>query len=227
MWQAREDLHPIERRGFACFFYVTVCGHLEAVIADVIKSRLKFVEHAIGWDSLPPMLCTTSAGTEDVPIDPISATVRTMAAALEAEVDTAPLSRLSQLYERVFPKSISDVLGPGLEADVKALGALRNLFAHGRDLTMEFAPASDTVFEGTLDRNALKSAAQRLHQAGVIPDFNITGLNYDDFFGRFFGDAALRHFHAVVQEADSRLRGACDFAPERAVAHIQSLPPLD
>lgn len=227
MWQARENLQPVERRGFACFFYVTVCGHLEAVAAEVIKSRLKFVEHAVRWDALPPMRYTTSTGTEDVPIAPIVATVRTMVASVEAEVDTAPLNQLRRLYARVFPWSVSEILGPDLDADVQALGALRNLLAHGRDLTIEFEGAADAGFEGTLDGNALKGAAQRLQHAGVIPDFNITGLNHDEFFGRFFGDTALRHFHGVVREADSRLRVACDFVPERSCPHVQPLPPLD
>lgn len=226
MWEARDQLTAYERRGFAQFFYLTICGHLEAVLAGIIKGRLRSVELAIRWEQLPPMRYTSGATSGDYSVAPIVATLRRLSAAVQSEVDSAPLSRLTDLHVRVFGRSIASVLGPEMSADINALATLRNLFAHGRDLFMEFEGESHTEYQGTLDGNALKFSAQRLHQAGVIDGFNITGLNYDDFFGKFFSDAALLHFHRVVREAEVVLRRSTEFVPEQGVAPLRALDEL-
>lgn len=48
-WEMREDLLDYERRRFAQFFYLTVCGHLESVIISHIKMRLFFITQT-NWE---------------------------------------------------------------------------------------------------------------------------------------------------------------------------------
>lgn len=53
-WAVRAELTDYERRGFAQFFYLTVCGHLEAVLVAHIKARL-FSMSAFKWHNAPNM----------------------------------------------------------------------------------------------------------------------------------------------------------------------------
>jgi hypothetical protein len=226
-WEARDELVDYERRGFAQFFYLTICGHIEAVLVDVICTRLKFVEIAIRWETLPPMQFTDHGNIQLCPVTPIADSIRSIVAVTKAQAGTAPLGKLTELYGRVFGRPLSALLGPELDQEIKALASLRNVFAHGRDLVMEFDGEPNTQYQGTLDGNVLKHAAQRLLQAGVLSDLNITGLNYDDFFARFFGDAAMLHFHRAVRSAEDVIRGAGGFAPEKTCLHLQPLPDLN
>src|SRR5437867_1633294 len=53
-WKARGQLQDYERRGFGQFVYLTVCAHLESVIAELIQRRLLSIRHMLNWEAVPP-----------------------------------------------------------------------------------------------------------------------------------------------------------------------------
>lgn len=125
----------------------------------------------------------------------------------------------------MFSQSLKEVVGKELHEDLTALASLRNLFAHGRDLFIEFdAPFAE---KATLDKNPLQKPAQRLHQVGIIKDFNITGQNYDEFQTLFFSDEALLHFYQAVQKIEESLMNSIRFLPDKAMPFLQKLPDFE
>lgn len=227
-WEARNELMDYERRGFAQFFYLTLCGHIESELSLVITLRLQLINRAFRGNTLPPMKWKIDEIEHEFPLDPLIQSISKITARLEAEVKSAPLNKLmDELFGRVFPEKLSKVVGTELFGDLQSLAKLRNLSAHGRDLTMEFEVDDFSDFKGTLDNNVLKQPAERLHHAGVINDFDINGNNYDDFLSIFYSDAAMRYFYNAAQGVEIKLRSLGMFPPEQSwhLRHPQ-LPPL-
>lgn len=225
-WEARKDLLDYERRGFAQFFYLTLCSHIESELAHTITRRLRFITRIVRWDALPPMKWQ-NGDTEGVcSLDPIVQSVQHIAKRLEADVETAPLARLVDLFARVFPESLRDVLGPDLYGDMESLSVLRNLFAHGRNLTMELEGEDHSTSKGTLDGNPLKKPAATLRRAGIIKDFDITGNNYNDFHSHFYADDAMLYFYKAAQSIETQLESFTPFPPEGHWITHDKLPSL-
>lgn len=223
-WKSRDQLKEYERRGFAQFFYLTICGHVEGLLASVIKSRLHSI-NMLRWYPIPPMQVEDGDTVHSCPFDPVVESMERIISTLGDEIDSAPLAKLIELHSKVFPQALSDIVGSDLHQDLLALAYLRNLFAHGRDLFMKF----DNAFAGkaTLDKNPLQLPAQRLQAAKIIKDFNITGQNYNDFQAVFFGDEALLYFYRAVQDIEKKLRAFCTFLPETRLPTFPTLPDLD
>jgi len=150
-----------------------------------------------------------------------------MADKLHDEVASSSLSKLIEIFGRIFPDSLRDILGGALYDELDAIAALRNVFAHGRDLTIEFESGPEfSSFRGVLDGNPLRKPALRLHQAGIITDFEIDGVNYSDFLAAFYSDEAMRHFYTAVENIEERLQKFSTFEPERMCSSRSPLPPL-
>lgn len=224
-WEARDELLEYERRGFAQFFYLTICGHIESVLMNCIKTRLNMIESA-HWEQVGPIECTVNNEKHLCPLNPVIASVRLMASRMKNKVETAPLSKLLQLYNEVFPAALSSVVGQELSKDLDALAKLRNIFAHGRDIFIEFEGEDLMNLKGTLDDNPLKYPAQRLQAAGIITSFNITGQNHHEFISIFFGDKAMLHFYGIIREVESALKENSSFLPEKMMFIIPELPEL-
>lgn len=224
-WDARGELLEYERRGFAQFFYLTLCGHFESVLMNRIKARLRFV-HTSPWQLVGSIKWTIEATEHICSLEPVVASVRHMASRLTEEVENAPLTKLTSVFGTVFPESLRTVLGHELLNDINALAALRNIFAHGRDLVMEFEGEDLSSLRGNLDDNPLKFPAQRLQAAGVIDSFDITGSNHHAFMSNFFSDAAMLHFYRAVRSAEEKINSFGSFIPEEMWFDTPPLPEL-
>lgn len=225
-WEARRELLDYEKRGFAQFFYLTLCGHIESELAFTIVRRLHFISRIVRWDALPPMKYKNQDVEQECPLDPLIQSIQQIAQRLEADVESAPLSKLIELFGRVFPESLRDILGSELFEDMNSLAVLRNIFAHGRNLTMDFEGEDWSSFKGTLDGNALKKPAERLYHAGIITSFDINGENYNDFHASFYSDDAMLYFYKAVQSIEARLESFSPFPPEQRWSVQAKLPPL-
>lgn len=216
-WEARSELLDYEKRGFAQFFYLTICGHAESLLASIITTRLLFIrtDTAINWGTLPSMQYQNNDVAHECPVEPVIASIKQIANSLKNETDSAPLSKLFALHDRTFPQKLKDIVGAELWADLDALASLRNLFAHGRDLIMDFDVDENFGFKGILDGNALMKPAQRLLKAGIIKNLDINGQNHHEFHGIFYGDAAMVYFYHAVQSIEERLRASTVFLPEK------------
>ena len=101
-WEARSALTEPERRGFAQFAYLTICGHLEARLAQIVKTRMLFIRTFVHWNQTPALVWQTDSVPATYPIDTYIDSVMLLAAATELEADNAPLSKLTELYDRLF-----------------------------------------------------------------------------------------------------------------------------
>lgn len=224
-WKSRDDLTDYEKRGFAQFFYLTICGHVESLLSSIIKRRVNSIKHMLHWDKLPPMQFKNEDKIHYCELEPLVESFLRILSIVADDTENAPLSKLIDLYSKVFSQSLKEVVERELYEDLTALASLRNLFAHGRDLFIEF----DAHFEGkaTLDKNPLQKPAQRLHQVGIIRDFNITDQNYNDFQTLFFSNEALLHFYQAVQKIEESLMNSITFLPDKAMPFSQKLPDLE
>ena len=226
-WDSRNELLDYERRGFAQFFYLTLCGHIESELARIITRRLYFIRKMIPWESLPPMKLAEGEDEEcEHAFDPLVQSIQHMARHLESEVESAPLMRLIDFFGRVFTEKLREVVGSEQYEDMIALAALRNIFAHGRDLTMDFEGEDWSTIRGTLEGNPLKFPAARLHRAGIIKELDIDKTNYHAFQAHFYSDEAMLYFYGAAQRIENMIDAFAPFLPERSISTISKLPRL-
>lgn len=225
-WESRNELLEYEKRGFAQFFYLTICGHAESLLASIISRRLHFINISIKWDDLPPMQYQNSDATHECSLEPVIASIKQIANSLKNETESASLSRLIELHGRTFPQKLKDIVGAELSADLDALASLRNLFAHGRNLIMDFDVDENLDFKGTLDGNALMKPAQRLLKTGIIKNFDINGQNHHEFHAIFYGDEAMLYFYKAVLSIEEQLISSNTFLPEKYMRFYSKLPDL-
>ncbi|MBU1426288.1 MAG: hypothetical protein KKH12_13995 [Gammaproteobacteria bacterium] len=226
-WEARKELLDKEKRGFAQFFYLTLCGHIESELSKVICLRLFFIRRGVNWEDAPPVIHSDNGTDQECSNGPLAASIRQMAEKLEAEVESAPLLRLIDIFSRVFPENLQDILGSELSKDMLALGAIRNVFAHGRNLIMDFEDGEDlNSFKGTLDRNPLQKPAERLKLAGIIENLDINLRNIHDFHSKFYGDEAMLYFYRAAQSIETKLGSFSTYLPEQNMSGLSTLPPL-
>jgi hypothetical protein len=147
---------------------------------------------------------------------------------LELDVNSAPLCKLIESFNNIFPENLKNLIGADLDSDIRALANLRNLFAHGRNLMMEFEVSDSFTLKGTLDSNQLKLPAERLYKAGLIKNFDMDSINYNEFHSIFYSDEVLLYFYKAIENIDIKLKSFAVFPVERNMFNFNSsLPPLN
>jgi len=217
-------LADYERRGFAQFFYLTICGHLESLIAEVIKARLRSIRTMLPWDQLGQMEYTKDGERYSCSLQPLVSSLFALLGSSEETAEQAPFEQLRKLYSKTFVRSLADAIGSELAQDINALFRLRNVFAHSRQLYVDVEGFPDQTM--TLEGNPLLFPAQRLQRAGIIKSLAITPQNYLEFQEHFYSDQALMYFYDRLIEAEQRVTSQVDFLPETGVLHIVELPNL-
>ncbi len=177
-------------------------------------------------NEIPPFQYKENDVSKEHSSQPICDSVLNIIDAVESETKNAPLNKLMEQYNKIFQQSLKDVIEKDLYDDLLALASLRNLFAHGRDLFIEFTGSWDNA-QGTLDKNPLQKAAIRLYHAGIISDLNITMQNYIDFTDIFYNDDALLYFYQSAQKVEDKLGNFLDFPPESFSRYFMKLPDLE
>jgi hypothetical protein len=227
-WNSRDKLQNYERRGFAQFFYITLCGNIESILVYIISRRLESIIQIIRKGRIPALRFQHNDEILDYSVDPIIDSTQQLASRLNDEIETSALSNLIKIYNNVFSQNLADVIGSDLNKDLVALQDLRNLFAHGRDIFMKFdtSPEAPLDGKGTLDRNPLQHPAERLKSADIIKDLNITMQNYNEFKKIIYSDNALLYFYSRTQDIEKKIYDSCTFLPE-LILEKPSLPNLN
>src|SRR4051794_14564341 len=70
-WRSRAQLKEYERYGFAQFVYITLCAHVEGILADLITARLRSVRLFVPWDRLPPATGTEQGHRKSYELRPL------------------------------------------------------------------------------------------------------------------------------------------------------------
>lgn len=225
-WAERDALTDYERRGFAQFFYLTISGHLESVIAEVIKTRLRSIRTALPWDQPGQIAYTKNGEKYSCSLEPLVTSLFALLDSSEQMADQASFEQLRSLYSSLFDRSLADAIGSELDQDIKALFRLRNMFAHSRQLyvDVEGFPGHSMTLEG----NPFFFPAQRLQRAGIIKSLTITPQNYRKFQEQFYSDQTLMFFYDRVIETEHRVRTQVSFLPETGILdmHVVELPDL-
>ena len=222
-WKHRAELKDYERRGFAQFVYLTICAHLENFLAQLIQGRLKSIRYLTNWEALAPETLY-SDGEHVCDRKPVYESLLRLVSSLSDETHLAPLIRLTERYNLFFQRPLRDVIGQDLHEDLLAIGALRNLFAHGRDLFLEFP---DDEGYATLESNPLQKPAVRLQKAGILTTLKVTGMNRPEFNATFYSDEALLYFYRAVERIQEQLTLSIDFLPEASGFPFSQLPKLE
>lgn len=222
-WTNRSQLSEYERAGFAIFFYTTLFGHIEACLAEVIENRLisirvvnkKLRDDSFSWKNDPEQA--------EYPTLPIYESIESLILTQAKQIEKAPINSLSESFQQVFNIKLSSLLGE-YNKDLLALRDLRNVFAHGRDLWLEFN--QDDENSASLNNNPLHLPAQRLLNAGIIQNLNILPSDHHEFRLKFFSDEVMLYFLGCAKEIEKKTKSALNFKAEDDYPLLVSLPDL-
>jgi RiboL-PSP-HEPN len=230
-WKSRGELEEIERFGFGQFMYLTLCAHLESFLSELICLRFKSISRILRWDELPHMQYKVQDQVHTCDLKPVTDSLLSIISSLLNKAQNAPLSNLTESYNMIFSPKLSELLEKDLYQDLEALTKLRNLFAHGRELYLEFH--SDDIeslhdSSASLNSNPIQLPTQRLHAAGIINTLDITNLGEAEFRSDFYSDNALLYFYNAVKNIEEKLFESMDFFPEHfGWEIIRPLPHLE
>ena len=224
-WSRRSELNSYERRGFAQFVYVVLCGHLECLLSKKIETRLSCARQFLDFDKLSPVILKNNGIKEQCSTAPLAESVKSILLDLESSINNAPISRLIHIYDRVFQVRLIDLIGKELYSDIDSLAGLRNLFAHGRDISVDL----DGGFPGKADlsRNPLLKPAKRLNEIGVIDTLDVNMNNMEKFESAFHSDDAVLHFYRAVKKIEDIVVSDLEFLFEEMTWHVPTLPELN
>ena len=222
-WDQRVGLQDYERYGFAQFFYLTVTGHVEASMAEVMERRLMYMRTM--FSELRDKSLTWKVEEKDVsyPYTPLYKSLQGAVGSFEERLGYASLESLSQMFQELFDVKLKELMGD-LNPDLQALAKLRNVFAHGRGLWLQYENTDDNLL--VLDQNPLQQPAQRLLGAGILKTLRVSGREEQAFRAAFYGDAALLYFLEKARAIEERLQTVLVFPPEREVPLMVRLPEL-
>ncbi len=212
-WMERKTLQDAELRGFVHFFYLAICGHIESLLAFKITKRLESIER-LHLGKAPIQEIHFNGKTHHCSLEPIINSAKGIAAGLIKDAETAPISKLINLHDRIFTETLVEIIGIELKSDLDALTSLRNLFAHARDIVMDFDDMGPPLL-GNLEGNPLLKPAERLYKAKVIKHLKITGMNYGKFQEHFYKDEAMLYFFQAVKSIHEKLASSYSFLPEK------------
>lgn len=225
-WADRSDLSDYERRGFAQFIYITLCGHIETLLSQLIEARLFSIRRMVDDLQGKPFIIQVNNEQKAYSNQPVMNSLEQLFDTVDQEIGRGSFENLKGIFSKMFVRSMVETLGTELSSDVEALFRLRNLFAHGRRLVMEFE-GSPPNMKGNMDENPLRLPAQRLQNAGIIKSLGFTQWDYHELQARFYSDDAILYFYDKVLELERVLTKASrEFEPDALMFHIQPLPDL-
>lgn len=223
IWSNRDKLTDYERYGFAQFVYLTFAGHLESFLSKVIENRLFLILHQIESTQFGPVKFRSNDEESICSTTPLVHSLSSLLDSYVTKVKKSQLSKLREQFSEVFGVKLKNIIGPELHQDLDALGDLRNEFAHGRRIFVEFEgfPEGD----GTLEGNPLLRPAKRLIHAGILKSIRFPGNKHPQITATFYSDDAILYFRRKVVEIEALIKEHLDFPPEHSLA-LQTVSPL-
>ena len=212
LWDARDKLSKVQRRGFGNLFYVALLGHIESLLSIYLRARIHAAGSLIPWTELPaekPM--TENRVKRHYPTAPLIKSLESMILGYEADLETATITKLIELYKRIVGAPLAEAISPQTQKHLTALSSLRNVFAHGRSFILDLpSPVSGTA---TLQNTPLQHPVQLLIEAGLIDSLNYDGHTHSKFAEAFYGDDGMRCFWDAAREVDGTLRSFLGSVP--------------
>ena len=210
MWEDRAKLVH-ERFGFAQYFYTTLCSHLESELTLHLEQRISDCGMFVTNAAVLVKRSDTPKGREEnkAMVDSVRLSLASILDKVSNKLERASLFDLVQLYGQVFGRNFDDLVGGEVAQDIRALGNIRNLFAHGRDFFFQFrgaTPSGQAPANIALESHSLEVAAGRLRRAGILPDVPFDRSNHEQVRDAFYADAALLHFYQTVRQCEETLR---------------------
>jgi len=225
-WNRRTEMGEEEAQGFSQFFYISIMGHVEALIAEVIYLRLVGVGEFLFDTRQVTGVHSSNGDMTTVNYDPVRRSISRIIAELSRDTsDKFPFESLVSTYAKIFGRKVKAVVGEQVLQDIGALAKLRNVFTHGREIRFSFrqgdVPATDW------DDSQLAMPAARLRLAGILPE-----AHKDPFTGHaalqslLFSQPAMLHFYEAAQKFESRIAEVLELQRERDSILMNSLPDL-
>jgi hypothetical protein len=224
-WSNRESLSELERKGFAQFFYLALCSHLEALLCSMIKARMSSIT-SIETHFFERQIGTVNGIKHEYSFDPVIKSVLLLSRRIAKDAETAAIPKLIEIFDRVFPVKLESILGSELSQDFKQLINLRNIFGHGRSVTAEFELKDGEVYNARLDGSELKAPAQRLIKVGIVVPPKKGNQAHIEWVNLVYKDEALIHFYKAVLEVEKKLRSSIDYLPEEVRVFVTPLPDI-
>lgn len=225
-WSTRKELNDEEFKGFSQFFYLTLCSHIEAVLVAIIKARLNSIE-SFKWHTEQFMKIQNNGIESLCSLSPVYSSIVNIAEKLIDEVEVAPLGKLIELHNKVFPEKLSAILGKDISMDLDCLLTLRNIFAHGRSIVMEIERTEEYIRPAGFERNPLQNIIKRLITLKLITAGEITGQNYTDYLFAMYNDNVMLHFYSSVEKMENLLFGKIELEPEKWCYFVKPLPKIN
>lgn len=225
-WRDRKRLADYERRGFGQFLYLTATAHLEEVLKSLIRSRCRSIEQMVDETRPAPKQFHQNGHVQLCDWKPVCKSLILLVGETRERACRKGLVGLTESYDRIFLPKLKAVLGSELYEDLHALGALRNLIAHGEDLAFEFQDPLTESSSTTLDAHPLQKPVARLRKAKILSSRIITHANNDQLRADIYCDDALLYFYNKVRLIEDELAKNISFAPESALNNIHKLPPF-
>lgn len=233
VWANRAQLEERERRGLIQFLYLTACSHIEHVLQELISARLQFVSERINWTASSLQTLHGPLPNDEGGLNPVAWTIVCMANSLITQARSAPIQKLQEIYSNIYPTSFKAVVGPELHKDLEALAKVRNHFAHGRQLIVEFnspppyLPTDHDRLEADVTKSSLHHAYERLKAIGIQFPEVVNMANRQEWMAVIYSDQAVKYFLRSCTQAEEKLLSANAFCGEASTINTLPLPSFE
>lgn len=231
IWGLHRTFEETEKRGFYQFAYLATCIHVENMLSSIISKRLDSAYGTIQYVVPASITYTENNITDECNQSPIFNSILDIISKLKNDVESATITKLIELYNKIFNQNFRKLIGAELDDDLQGLASLRNLFGHGRKMFVEFTGESTNSTsngEFILDKKSLEKPFKRLWKAGIIEKYsNIDGDNFSEFLGSIYNDKVFLYFYKTSQEIEKILENSMDYRPEKGSLFFKHLPDLE
>lgn len=217
-WTNRSQLSPLEREGLAQAIFASLLGHIEAVMYEVLVAEYQRTMSAINGSIVD--------GSQPAVLQARGVSLSLM------------MSRLGELEKQTFEplfKELDLIFSPRFSAgpkqhkdDLDAIRDLRNVFVHGRALSLPLAASTGVTIN--LDKNQLQKvvlrlrAAKVLSQADTVTQGQDLGGDESRLFKLLHSDAAVLHFVGIGRTFQAELHQLSSYPAE--IAGMNMFPDL-
>lgn len=221
-WKNRGSLGRYERNGFSQFFYLTISGHIEALMCDVVDRRLMSMRMSVFRDEELQEKITDEAERRYA-----KETYESMRAVLnnfEKRIERTSYNHLRELIPDVFGKKLNTLMGDAAR-DLNAIFDLRNIFAHGRYLSANH-DADDDTYNFSEEKNPLKEAASVLLDAGILKKEKFSLSSHEELIMVFYSDEAMLYFLEKAKFIEDKIKSLLIDGSETGMPFMINLPTL-
>lgn len=218
-WKNRSQLSSLEREGLAQAIYASLLGHIEAVMYEVLVGEYQRTLSVINGslvDGSPPAVLNARGVSLSLMMSRLTDLEKQTFDPLFKELDLVFCQRFAS-----GPKQHKD--------DLEAIRDLRNVFVHGRALSLPLA--ANTGVSISLDKNQLQKAVLRLRaakvlsQADTMTQGNDLGGDESRLFQLLHSDAAVLHFVKIGRAFQAELHQLSSYPTE--LTGMNTFPDLD